>query len=256
MSCSPSSGVPVGHGVTWSQLLTVFWVSAASVGTLFLLCCCIDFATSRVRPSYSNEWYAGGRGPSLRDHAIHLTHPGRSTTARVVEVTGAFLCVAQFFFWVVCTYQDAPMEANAGIIVCVCVFGAFFTVRQALRLAACESGRLAVAALTSEHIIDVLATVGVCVTPFISGTWFSFSPLRLATLVYILFHLDPWLETFFYLSKFWRMLTKIVVELTVFMMLAASAIMTLERAGEPTPAWGTAVQGNWAVRRESALCLE
>ena len=261
MSSCTSYSNPIGEGASWSQLLTVLWVSAASWGSFVLICASIDLITwlllhygggskrdkSASATSSPSGWYVGGRDRfTLRESAVTLTHPARSTFARIVEITAAILSLAQYVFWIVCTYQGPPRRANAGILVCVAILSTFFVLRQLLRLAACEPGRLFNAAISLEHSVDVLATVGICVTPFIAGTWFSFSPLRLCTLVFVISHLDPWIELFWSISKFWRSVWRMSIQLLTYVLLASAGVMTLERAGEPSSSWGTVVQGQWA----------
>lgn len=202
MSASCDAGLaaaPAGVGVTWPQLLQTLWISAAFYAALVAALAALDavalaLAAARDRRDAraggggggATAWYAAPREAStLHDAALFLTHPGRSAAGRATEALAVAFALAQYLLWCALTYEGPPRDANAAILVSIGVISAFFVARQALRLAAAEPGRRARAALSLDHAVDALATAGILLTPFITGTWFSFAPLRIGTAVYV-----------------------------------------------------------------------
>ena len=250
MSHTIASSPPVGLGVDWTQLLDSLWICASSWAALVLTCAAFDTVHRCVSKKAAGKidsfgWYRSSTRIGLRERALAITHPA-SRSGRLLMIATLALSLAQYIFWVCLTYSSTlPAKSNAGTLTVVGLLTFFFASRQIVRLAACEPGQRAWAALSVEHGVDTLATAGLVVAPFITGSWFSFAPLRMGTLLIEAAHISPWLETSFGLSTLGRHLFRMVVQLFAFVTLFVSAVATMERVGEPS-GWEISV-GDWAL---------
>lgn len=248
MSCSSVAPPPVGLGVNWTQLLDSLWICASSWAALVLICASFDLVhrcVSKTAVGKLDSWYRGTTRVGLRERALAITHPA-SRSGRFLLIATLVLSLAQYVFWVTLTYSSTlPVRSNAATLAVVGLLTFFFASRQLVRLAACEPGLRVWAALSVEHGVDSLATAGLAISPFITGSWFSFAPLRMGTMLIEAAHISPWLETSFGLSTLGRHLFRMAVQLLSFVALFVSAVATMERVGEPS-GWEVSV-GSWAL---------
>ncbi len=83
------------------------------------------------------------------------------------EAVHLLMCLAQFCFYVVLTYQDAPLQANAGIITTSGVLLLYFSLYGLYRfLEAFRRGTLASHARSLETHCDLAATTALWL-PFV-----------------------------------------------------------------------------------------
>jgi hypothetical protein len=230
---------PIGNGTTWPQLLRHLWLTAA-LSCLYLLLA----ALLSLPPPCAKR----GRRPG-HPFLARPAEPRRRLGERgelLLEGLHLAMCLAQFVFYVVATYQGPPRAANAGVIAASGVFFLYFAAYGLWR--AWESfrrGALVAHLLSLEAHLDLAATSALAL-PFLPyvDSWFSFAGFRLAALS-LRQRREGTYSSRFSCPKLTSFLFSAVVNFLCFVFLMASVVTSLERAGNPS-GWGSATQGEWA----------
>lgn len=254
---------PVGWGTTWSSLLTSIGYCIGAWLTLVFVCALVDaarvLARRRKRGSVARDvraWFAPlplQSSSALLQNRYVPCSTARSELLPQVRLDAATVTLGliQFFLFLVSTYLTAPVKAGPGVIVVTVLLAAFFAARQVFLLSRAAPGTRARTAASFQHVCEALATAAL-VTPYISGTWFGLSALRLVGST------APAFERLWCAwsgsgsrgggggTRLEGVLMRAGTRLFVFLALTATLVATLERAGDP-PGWDVVSQGQFAM---------
>ena len=239
MSGAETAQLPIGWGCTWPQLLRHLWITAAISGAFIFLCALL---------SYLSRFRICRRARVPAHPFFSLGEPRRLLGERgelFCELFHVAMCLSQFVFYAVLTYQGAPTRANSGVIVVSGVLLCYFALYGFARAWEESRASLVAHALTFEAHFDLAATTALWL-PFLPyvDSWFSFSALRLAALS-IRQQRGGTYSSRFACPQLGSFLFSAVLNFFCFIAVMASVVTTLERAGTPA-GWGAATQGDWA----------
>jgi hypothetical protein len=149
---------------------------------------------------------------------------------RRLEQVQAFLTIFQFTFFIVLTYQPSTLQANSAILTISALLLAFFVPLQAALLFLSPPGQRLRTSFSIVHSSHLFASLALFLPffPYINS-YFGFSFLRLLPLAIIAPHLADFSEA----ATIRSFLINVGLRLLVFILVYASLVGTLERAGNP-----------------------
>ena len=238
----PTPLQPIGWGCTWPQLLRHLWITSA-ISVAFILLCALLSLCSRFRFRICRRV----RAPAHPFFSIG--EPRRVLGERgelLFELFHTLMCLAQFIFYAVLTYQGAPSTADAGVVVVSATLLCYFALYGFARAWEASRASLLAHALTFEAHFDLAATTALWL-PFVPyvNSWFSFSAFRLAALSIRQQRVGTY-SSRFACPQLGAFLFSAILNFFCFIAVMASVVATLERAGDPA-GWGAATQGEWAL---------